>query len=197
MAQRTAPRTEQPQLKGDVSIDFHVAILEPSQNLINGFWFEDTADMLCGLRRKLGITSTEGLVERINELGIDVVQAACDPTDRTKLVVAADVDDLAAQMRLLSGISTLEDWTIATRMMGGEKRTVILGTMSKPADGRFAEGSFVQTSMLREVPKYIEEGDIVTTLNSRYHLGRRATSIPPRHAEYAGFVDLKIANPEG
>lgn len=196
MAQRTAPRTKQPQLKGDVSIDFHVAILEPSEDEINGFWFEDAADMLCGLRRKLGVTSTDGLVERINELGVDVVQAACDPTDGTKLVVAADVDDLAAQIRLLSGISTLEDWTLATRMIGGEKRTVVLGTMSKPAEGRFAEGSLVQTSMLREVPERIDEDVIVVTLNSRYHLGARTTSIPDRHAAYAGFVGLKITNPE-
>lgn len=81
---------------GSITLLYHVSILESCDDEINTFWFEDAADLLCGVRRKLGKIHTDRLVNEINALGVDVVHAGCDPFDDKALIVAQDEDTLLA-----------------------------------------------------------------------------------------------------
>jgi hypothetical protein len=79
---------------GSITLHYHVSVLVPCDDEINTFWFEDAADLLCGVRRKLGKIHTGGLVNEINALGVDVVHAGCDPFDDEALIVADDEETL-------------------------------------------------------------------------------------------------------
>lgn len=88
------------ELAQPLTLHFHVSILESSENEVSTFYFEDAADMKSILQRKLGITSIEGLVERINELGLDTIHAAENPKDEDHLIVSETKDGLEELARL-------------------------------------------------------------------------------------------------
>lgn len=93
-----------PALLKDVTIRYHVAPLDPPSNEINSFWFDDSADLVCDLERKLGVDHRMGdLIDMINEMGVDELQAHKDPTNRSALLVSATEDGLKD---LLEGITT-------------------------------------------------------------------------------------------
>ena len=81
-------------LSRDVSLSFHADVLDETNDGGGLFWFADAADLLQGVRRKLGISDTDGLVARIEALGVDLVEACCDPCDEGRLLVAPDVETL-------------------------------------------------------------------------------------------------------
>lgn len=86
-------------------------------------------------------------------------------------------------------ITTLEDWTLG---VSGDK-AVVLGTVSQSADARFSDGTVIHTSLLKDRPRTLKEGDVVSTLNSRYRLGRRAKTVPDKHRQMARFGGFSIA----
>jgi hypothetical protein len=86
-------------------------------------------------------------------------------------------------------ITTLEDWNLGT---SGDK-AVVLGTVTRSADGRFPEGSVIHTSMLKDRPRTLKAGDVVTTQNSRYRLGRRARTVSDKHRQMARLGGFSIA----
>ena len=108
-ASTTAPL--RPALNSDVSIHYHVAPLDPPSNEINSFWFDDTANLVCDLERKLGIRHGMGdLITCINAMGVDEVHAHKDPSDEESLVVAETPEILES---LLRGITTSIERRIA------------------------------------------------------------------------------------
>lgn len=79
---------------GSVTLHYHVSVLEHCDDEINTFWFEDAADLLRGVSRRIGMVHTGGLVDEINALGVDVVHAGSDPFDDKALIVARDENTL-------------------------------------------------------------------------------------------------------
>lgn len=73
-------------------IDFHVDVVEA--DAVESFWFEDEADMIDRVRRKLGVERSEGLAAVIRGFPKAHAQAAEDPRDHTALIVAATEEEL-------------------------------------------------------------------------------------------------------
>lgn len=93
MSTHPAETSNPPALLKDVTIRYHVAPLDAPSNEINSFWFDDSADLVCDLERKLGVSHGMGdLVVRINEMGVDEIQAHKDPSNQCALVVS-DTDE--------------------------------------------------------------------------------------------------------
>lgn len=76
-----------------IVVNYHVAPSTPDDE-VNGFWFEDEEDAIIGLRRKLGIEKTDGLIERIRSFPDSTCEAAEDPRDHQRLIVAATPEEL-------------------------------------------------------------------------------------------------------
>jgi hypothetical protein len=95
----TADRNDA-QLDQDVTVHFHVSILEPADDEVNSFWFDDAASLICDLERKLGATNGKSLVAEINDLRVDIVHAAFMPGgDEKDLIIAKTEHDLERLMR--------------------------------------------------------------------------------------------------
>jgi hypothetical protein len=96
-----------PELDQDLTIDFHVSILEPSDDEVNSFWFDDAATLICDLERKLGATNGASIVETANRLGIDVLHAGfvdAKAGGDEKLLIVAETEDLLKTIISRSGI---------------------------------------------------------------------------------------------
>lgn len=78
----------------DVTIHYHVAILEPRDDEVNTFWFANAEDLADGLRRKLGIVDSTGLVEHAARIPGGIVHAARDPRHGYRLILAPDAESL-------------------------------------------------------------------------------------------------------
>jgi hypothetical protein len=87
------------QLDQDVTVHFHVSILEPADDEINSFWFDDAASLICDLERKLGATNGADVVLAVNELGIDKVHVAFSICDEKRLVITTSAEELERLMR--------------------------------------------------------------------------------------------------
>lgn len=85
-----------------IVVNFHVAPMTP-ENEINTFWFEDGEDAVFGLRRKLGVEKTDGLIARIRSFPDATCEAAEDPRDHERLIVAATVEELEELVRTARG----------------------------------------------------------------------------------------------
>lgn len=85
-----------------IMLHFHVAPMTPD-NEINTFWFEDEQDTIIGLRRKLGVEKTDGLIARIRSFPDSTCEAAEDPSDHERLIVAATVEELDGLVRAARG----------------------------------------------------------------------------------------------
>lgn len=81
-----------------IVLNYHVAPLT-SHNEVNGFWFEDEEDAIIGLRRKLGVEKTDGLIALIRTFPDSSCEATKDPRDREHLLVAATVEKLHELVR--------------------------------------------------------------------------------------------------
>lgn len=92
-------KTEPTLTTGDLSIVYHTSIIG-SDGETNSLWFSDAEDMICGVQRKLGVEIVDGLVERANEIGLDVVHAVTDPADDRRLLLAKDEAELDRLARI-------------------------------------------------------------------------------------------------
>jgi hypothetical protein len=81
-----------------IVLNYHVAPSTPD-NEVNGFWFEDEEDAVIGLRRKLGVEKTDGLIARIRSFPGSTCEAAEDPRDQERLIVAATIKELHELVR--------------------------------------------------------------------------------------------------
>jgi hypothetical protein len=96
----SATATLLPALNGDVTIHYHVALLDSPSDEISTFWFDDAENLVCDLERKLGIRNGMGdLIMRINHMGVDLVHAHADPSDEESLVVAENPEVLESLLR--------------------------------------------------------------------------------------------------
>jgi hypothetical protein len=90
------------ELAQPLTLHFHVSILEYSSNEVSTFYLEDAVDLKSILQRKLGITKIEGLVEFVNELGLDEIHTTSDPKDEDRLIVSESEEGLEELARLAS-----------------------------------------------------------------------------------------------
>lgn len=91
-ALRTSTATTTATADQSLMIDFHVDVVEG--DAVEVFWFEDEADMIDRVRRKLGVEKSEGLATIIRAFPDARAQAAEDPRDHTALIVAATEEEL-------------------------------------------------------------------------------------------------------
>lgn len=91
-ALRTSTATTAVTTDPSMSIDFHVDVVEG--DAVESFWFEDEADMVDRVRRKLGVYKSEGLADLVRALPDAHAQVAEDPRDHTALIVAATQKEL-------------------------------------------------------------------------------------------------------
>jgi hypothetical protein len=85
-----------------IVVNYHVAPSTPEDE-VNAFWFEDEQDAIIGLRRKLGVERTDGLIARIRSFPDSTCEAAEDPRDPERLIVAATVEELDGLVRAARG----------------------------------------------------------------------------------------------